>query len=97
MNNWEYRVIKSRKLTPISLKPLFKGEMYQYSYSVREVYYKAGAPKVAPHEAWVAGIDSSPTAPVGDDIDELKEDVKLQLKALDLPMLLEWRIGGKQQ
>jgi hypothetical protein len=93
MSTWEYRVIRSRRLVPDSLKEFYRNKPYMYSYDIREVYYVEGEPKV-PDETWIQGTTSDGASAYGETMDELRQDFALLESALKKPVLDEWKIKG---
>lgn len=80
MTDWQYRVVKHT--CPV--------DRFVY-FDIREVYYGKSRLVLSSLGNRGKGLswtkDSKP--PVGDTLDELKADLKLMLKAFDLPVLEE--------
>ena len=72
-NGWNYRVVRSTHHSQQL------GDCY--SFSIREVYYGFdGAPKL---------MTENSVTPLGDTMEELESDLKMQLIAFNLPVLDE--------
>lgn len=83
MNHWNYRIVK--KVTKHNDPSL--GASEDTWFGIHEVYYDAeGHPEVCSEE---------PIEPFGESVEEVRESLKMMMKALDKPVLDYDEIGKK--